>query len=105
MNVTYQIPGRQPEVDRDEVSRYWRDRFPEEPYYSEGEHYEDYEPAYLAGHAARVEDFSRAYEQVEAELRQRWEAEKGRESLSWSKARLAVRRAWERAEHWGRERG
>jgi len=106
MTVTYQIPGRVPdEGERDEVSRYWRGRFPEEPYFVEGEHYEEYEPAYLAGHEARVRDYARAYEQVEAEVRQRWEADKGRQSLPWSKARHAVRRAWEHAEHWGRERG
>jgi len=106
MNVTYQIPGRAPdEDDRTAVSRYWRDRFPEEPYYAEGEHYEDYEPAYLAGHEARVRDFERAYEQVEAELRQRWETDKGSGTLAWSKARHAVRRAWEHAEHWRHQRG
>jgi hypothetical protein len=106
MTVTYQIPGRAPEEnERDAVSRYWREQFPEEPYYAEGEHYEDYEPAFLAGHEARVRNFEQAYEQVEAELRQRWEADKGSDSLAWSKARHAVRRAWERAGHWGRENG
>ncbi|HVJ36792.1 MAG TPA: hypothetical protein VM687_03190 [Stenotrophomonas sp.] len=105
MNVTYQIPGRTPENERDDVSRYWRERFPQEPYYAEGEHYEDYEPAYLAGHEARVRNVEQAYEQVEAELRDRWEAGKGSQSLAWSKARHAVRRAWEHAEHWGRQTG
>lgn len=98
MNVSYQIPGRAPEDDtREVVSRYWRERFGDEPYYSEGELFEDYEPAYLAGHEARIRDFNRAYEQVEAELHREWDAQRGSRSLAWSKARHAVRRAWEDA--------
>ena len=106
MNVTYQIPGRAPaDDDRTAVSRYWRERFPEDPYSAKGEPNGDYDPAYLAAHEARVRDFARAYEQVEADLRQRWETDKGSDSLTWSKARHAVRRGWEHAEHWGREKG
>lgn len=98
MNVPYQIPGRAPEDDtRQAVSRYWRERFGGEPYYSAGERFEDYEPAYLAGHEARVRDFDRAYEQVEAELHRNWDAQRGERSLAWSKARHAAHRAWEDA--------
>ncbi|MEE7548136.1 hypothetical protein HF319_14780 [Xanthomonas sp. Kuri4-1] len=98
MNTPYQIPGRAPdEDDRQDVSSYWRDRFADEPYYAEGERFEDYEAAYVAGHEARVRNFTQAYEQVEAELHRSWDADKGSASLAWSKARHAVRRAWERA--------
>lgn len=89
MNVPYQIPGRAPDEDRSQnVSTYWRERFTEEPYYTEGDRYEDYEGAYLAGHEARIRDNARAYDQVEAELHRDWEAKRGTSSLSWSKARL-----------------
>lgn len=95
---SYQIPGRTPDAgDRAAVSRYWRERFSDEPYYGDGERFEDYEPAYLAGHTARVRDFNRAYEQVEAELHRDWDAQRGACSLAWSKARHAVRRAWDQA--------
>ncbi|WP_022971309.1 hypothetical protein [Xanthomonas maliensis] len=98
MNVPYQIPGRAPDEDRNQnVSNYWRERFTEEPYYADGERFEDYEAAYLAGHEARVRDFARAYDQVEAELHRDWDNQRGTSSLSWSKARHAVRRAWENA--------
>ncbi|CAP53363.1 hypothetical protein EIQ06_11120 [Xanthomonas campestris pv. campestris] len=98
MNVPYQIPGRAPDEGRNQnVSQYWRERFTEEPYYAEGDRYEDYEAAYLAGHEARVRDMARAYDQVEAELHRDWDANRGSSSLSWSKARHAVRRAWESA--------
>lgn len=60
MNVPYQIPGRAPDEDRSQnVSTYWRERFTEEPYYTEGDRYEDYEGAYLAGHEARIRDNAR----------------------------------------------
>ncbi|MBV6671525.1 hypothetical protein KV691_20055 [Xanthomonas euvesicatoria pv. alangii] len=98
MNVPYQIPGRAPDEDRSQnISTYWRERFTEEPYYTEGDRYEDYEGAYLAGHEARIRDKARAYDQVEAELHRDWEAKRGTSSLSWSKARHAVKRAWENA--------
>ncbi|MBB5865068.1 hypothetical protein [Xanthomonas sp. 3058] len=98
MNAPYQIPGRAPDENRSQnVSSYWRERFTEEPYCAEGDRYEDYEAAYLAGHEARIRDVARAYDQVEAELHRDWEANRGSSSLSWSKARHAVRRAWENA--------
>lgn len=99
-NVAYQIPGRTPEdadKDRAVASTYWREQFSAEPYYVDGDRFEDYEAAYLAGHEARMRDFARAYEQVEAELHRDWDTRRGASSLSWSKARHAVRRAWDRA--------
>lgn len=83
MNVPYQIPGRAPDEGRNQnVSQYWRERFTEEPYYAEGDRYEDYEAAYLAGHDARVRDMARAYDQVEAELHRDWDANRGSSSLA-----------------------
>ena len=41
MNVPYQIPGRAPDEDRSQnISTYWRERFTEEPYYTEGDRFE-----------------------------------------------------------------
>ncbi|GHH55825.1 hypothetical protein [[Pseudomonas] boreopolis] len=98
MNVSYQVPGRVPEDGtRELVSRYWRERFNGEPYYTDGELFEDYEPAYLAGHEARIRGSERAYDEIEPELHRNWDAQRGPRSLSWSKARHAVRRGWESA--------
>ncbi|WP_305806241.1 hypothetical protein [Stenotrophomonas sp. YIM B06876] len=101
MGSEFQIPGRVPErIDREAVSRYWHERFSTESYYTSGDRFEDFEPAYLAGHEARVRDFNRAYEQVEAELEARWQQQHAASSpLGWAKARLAVRRAWDEAAH------
>ncbi|ARZ72990.1 hypothetical protein ACWWU7_09885 [Stenotrophomonas sp. SM006] len=96
----YQIPGRVPDdsTPRDAVSNYWRERYTAEPYYDDQLFFEDYEPAYRIGHAARAQDMIRAYEQVEAELESRWASERGRSRLEWAQARSAVRRGWEEAQ-------
>ncbi|AEM49699.1 hypothetical protein [Stenotrophomonas maltophilia] len=96
----YQIPGRVPDdsTPRDAVSNYWRERYTAEPYYDDQLFFEDYEPAYRIGHAARAQDMIRAYEEVERELESRWASERGRSRLDWAQARNAVRRGWEEAQ-------
>jgi len=91
----YQIPGRVPDdsTPRDAISNYWRERYTDDQLF-----FEDYEPAYRIGHAARAQDIIRAYEQVEAELESRWANERGRSRLDWAQARNAVRRGWEDAQ-------
>lgn len=97
MGSEFQIPGRTPDrIDREAVSEYWHERFFTESYYTVGDRFEHFEPAYLAGHEARIRDFNLAYEQVEEELRSRWQQD-SHSSLSWARARLAIRRAWEAA--------
>ncbi|MBK0027997.1 hypothetical protein IAE57_17695 [Stenotrophomonas sp. S48] len=100
----YQIPGRVPDdsTPRQAVFDYWRDRYTAEPYYDDSLLFDDYEPAYRIGHAARVHEtradaIIRAYEQVEAELQGRWAAERGSSRLEWEQARAAVRRGWDEA--------
>ncbi len=97
MGSEFQIPGRSPDrIDREAVSQYWHERFFTESYYAAGDRFEHFEPAYLAGHEARIRDFNLAYEQVEEELRARWQ-QNGHNALGWARARLAMRRAWEAA--------
>jgi len=100
MSTDYQIPGRVPNdgVQRTAVSTFWRERFTAEPYYTEGDRFEDFESAYYAGHEARVREYTRAYEEVEAELQQRWEHDhRDKPGLGWDRARHAIRRAWDEA--------
>jgi len=96
----YQIPGRVPDdsTPRDAISNYWRERYTSEPYYDDQLFFDDYEPAYRIGHAARAQDMIRAYEEVERELESRWASERGRSRLDWAQARNAVRRGWEQAQ-------
>ena len=104
MSPDYQIPGRVPEdsTPREAISDYWRDRYSAEPYYDASLLFDDYEPAYQVGHAARfhetrADQVIRAYEEVERELESRWASDRGRSRLEWEQARAAVRRGWDDA--------
>ena len=99
MSTDYQIPGRVPSdgVPREAVSSYWKDRYTAEPYYDNQLFFDDYEPAYQMGHAARAREMTQAYEQLERELETRWAAERGKSRLEWLQARAAVKRGWEEA--------
>lgn len=99
MSPDYQIPGRVPEdgVQREALSTYWRERYPDEPYYDANASFEEFEPAYRLGHHSRAQDVIRAYEEVERELETRWAAERGASRLEWLQARHAVKRGWEDA--------
>ena len=48
----YQVPGRAP-VESFPDSGYWNQQFRSEPYFLEGDSYDDYEPAYRLGYQAR----------------------------------------------------
>ena len=104
MSPDYQIPGRVPDdsTPRETISDYWRDRYSAEPYYDASLLFDDYEPAYQVGHAARFHETRahqviRAYEEVERELESRWASDRGRSRLEWEQARAAVRRGWDEA--------
>lgn len=92
----YQVPGRTP-VDAFPDSGYWYQQFRSEPYYREGDTYEDYEATYRTGHAGRSRHPGLDFAAAETRLREEWEAGKGPSRLDWDRARLAVQRAWERA--------
>ncbi|HET6397878.1 MAG TPA: hypothetical protein VFF91_13710 [Pseudoxanthomonas sp.] len=92
----YQVPGRTP-VEPFPDSGYWNQQFRSEPYYLEGDSYEDYDAAYRTGFAGRSLYPDLDFDAAEPRLRQEWEAAKGSSRLDWDRARLAVQRAWERA--------
>jgi hypothetical protein len=93
----YQIPGREP-VDSFTDSSYWQQQYNREPYYLEGDSYEDFDPAYRLGYGARRRHPQHDFASLEAQLQQEWEASKGPSRLDWNRARHAVLRAWERGE-------
>ena len=94
---SYQVPGRAP-VEPFPDSPYWSRQFSNEPYYLEGDRYEDYEPAYRLGHGARTRYPGRDFSSFETDLQREWDSRKGPSRLDWNRARLAVMRAWERGE-------
>lgn len=94
---SYQVPGRAP-VEPFPDSAYWNQQFTREPYFLEGDSYDDYEPAYRLGHGARHRYPGRDFTSLETQLEREWNAGKGPSRLDWSRARQAVLRAWERGE-------
>jgi hypothetical protein len=66
------------------------------PYYDESIPYEQYRPAYRYGWEARAERTNCSFEDIEAELKKKWESTKSKPP--WDKARLATRDAWDRIE-------
>jgi phage tail tape-measure protein len=81
-------------IDPTAEDAYWRSNYSKRPYYSKDVTYETYAPAYRHGWESRSRFPDRRYEDVEPELRTAWE--KSNSKLSWDKARLAARDAWDR---------
>ena len=78
---------------------YWRENYKNQPYYQQGEAYEDYSPAYRYGWESRSRYENRNFEDVEPDLSSNWEKTKGQSKLSWERAKLATRDAWDRVEN------
>ena len=82
-------------IDPTAEEAYWRKNHSSRPYYSQGETYETYAPAYQYGWESRARYRDRDFEDVESELRENW-TKRHQAKLSWEKARPATRDAWER---------
>ena len=98
--ASYQIPGRAP-VEPFPDSTYWNQQFTREPYFLEGDSYDDYDAAYRLGYGARQRHPDRDFASLETGLEREWNQSKGPSRLDWSRARQAVLRAWERGEPHG----
>ena len=48
-------------------------------------------------HTGQHYDANTRFEDVESDLKTKWDHEKGLSRLTWSEAKIAVREAWERA--------
>lgn len=75
---------------------YWRANFSDRPYVDPGALYDEYGPAYQYGWESYERYPNRPFHEVEDELARDWESRRGRSTLSWDRARHAVRDAWER---------
>lgn len=85
-------------IDPTAENAYWRDSYKAEPYYEDGEQFEDYDPAYRLGYDRYHEFQGRSYEDAERDLETEWERTKGNSKLSWEKAKLAARAGWQKVE-------
>lgn len=77
---------------------YWRENYKTRPYIDKGADYDAYQPAYRYGWESYRRYQGRSFDEVEPELSRDWEARQGRGHLGWTKAKLAVRDAWDRVE-------
>jgi hypothetical protein len=75
---------------------YFRRSYTSRPYYETGKTYDEYEPAYKYGHSLRSRYSGRNFNDIETDVSSDWEAHRGRSSLTWERAKLAVKDAFER---------
>lgn len=74
---------------------YWKDEYAKRPYVQQGESYATYQPAYQYGWEASDRFRNRSWDQIEPELERDWNRDRSR-PLTWDRARLASRDAYER---------
>ncbi len=78
---------------------YWREQYQSEPYYSQGESFDQYEPAYRTGIEGRSQYAGQRFEDVEDSLRTDYESNRGASTKQWDQgANRACRAAWDRAD-------
>lgn len=78
--------------------QFWRLNYVHEPYYSEGEAFEYYAPAYRTGWEGHARHSGKRFEDVEHDLRNAYEGYRTGRSPEWNEARQATRSAWNRIE-------
>lgn len=85
-------------VDPVVEAEYWRGAHASRPYATDGEPFDQYEPAYRFGWESLSQNPGETrFEAVEASLSRRWDNAKGTSKLAWEHAKSATRDAWERA--------
>jgi hypothetical protein len=85
-------------VDPTAEEAYWRENYPNRPYYSADVPYDAYSPAYRYGWEARGRYPDRSYLDAERDLEAGWPKAARGSNLGWDKARYATQDAWNRVE-------
>lgn len=86
-------------VDPTAEVEYWRQDATGRDYYQRDRDFDrDYAPAYRMGTEYRNEAGSRDWNEIEPQLRQRWESGRGDSGLDWEAARPAVQDAYARTD-------
>jgi uncharacterized protein YcfJ len=85
-------------IDPTAEDTYWRENYSSRNYVDKGARWDDYQPAYRTGYEGYGRYQGRRFDEVESNLRQDYERNRGRSSLAWEKARHASRDAWDRIE-------
>lgn len=77
-------------------ANYWRENHAKQSFYSKGEEYDAFEPAYHLGGMSREKYANKSFEEVEPHLSRDYEAMRRDGHVHWDRARLATRAAWDR---------
>ena len=83
-------------IDPTAEEAYWKENYLHEPYYERGLTYDEYAPAYRTGYEGRARYSGRSFDEVEKDLAQSYNQNRGRSRFDWSKARPAAHAAWHR---------
>jgi hypothetical protein len=86
-------------IDPTAEDAYWRNEYPNRPYYDRASSYDEYAPAYRYGWESRARYADRDFDQVENDLGRGWDSAKAHSRLTWDRAKFATRDAWERVGH------
>lgn len=76
---------------------YWRENHARQPYATAEDNYEEFGPAYRVGYEGPAR-YRTTYDKAEEEISRNWEKDRGDSSLSWDRAKHAVRAGWHRVE-------
>lgn len=78
-------------------SQYWKSEFPKRSYYTPSSDYTNYEPAYQYGYTTYQQNPGKRFDELDQlQLRSKWEASRGKSTLTWDQAQAASRDAYTR---------
>jgi hypothetical protein len=86
------------EMDPTVEDAYWKTNYSKQTYVDRNSPYTHYQPAYRTGYEGRSQYPGKKFEEVETSLQRDYEKSKGNSTLTWDKARNAIRDAWNRVE-------
>jgi phage tail tape-measure protein len=85
-------------IDPTVEEHHWRNEYPSREYYDPDVDYEEVGPAYRYGWESRAKYHDRSFDEAESDLARDWNAQRGKSSLDWQRARPATRDAWQRVD-------
>lgn len=94
--ITQRLPALAAEIDPAAEEAYWATHYAAQPYVGPGEDYSRFRAAYRHGWTARMRRPDAAWADIAQELKASWEADPANFDFPWSRARPAVRDAWDR---------
>jgi uncharacterized protein YcfJ len=85
-------------VNPTEYTEHFEASYRNQPYYSSGRDWSDYQPAYQYGYDTYGQYRGQRFDDVESQLERDWDASRARSRLAWAEARDAVRDGWHHIE-------